>query len=196
MQRKVKVCSVIGFPLGANKIETKIAEATQVIGDGSDEVDVVLNIGAIKSEKYDLVDEEVKMFIDQAKETGKSLGRKLVVKTIVEAYLFLHIESDQEKSKEKVKLERTCEILNHTNVDFVKTCTGFDTGLGKRSITEPEDVAFIRKLLRPGIMIKASGGIRTLDDVFQMVKQGASRIGTSSAAAIMKEFEASQRGPI
>lgn len=164
----VNVCTVIGFPLGANAIETKIAEAKKAIADGADELDMVLNIGAVKSKKFGVVFDEMKAF--------RRLEKNLILKVILETALL----TDPEKIK-------TALLAEKARIDFVKTSTGF----GPHGATI-RDVRLLRKTLHHveaehAVSIKASGGIRTWDDVQAMVRAGADRIGTSHAAAIIKK---------
>ena len=184
LQGRSRVCTVVGFPLGANVTETKVREVRNAITDGADEIDGVLNIGAIASEKYRLVEYEIAEVTRITREDAAKLKRKILVKAIVESYLFLHAADPQGREK----LKRVCTILKDTPVDFVKTCTGFDTGYGK-SVTTADDVAYIRSLVGPSMGIKAAGGINSLELVKQLIASGATRIGTSHAAKIMAELE-------
>ncbi len=185
---KVKVCTVAGFPIGANTTEVKVTEARRAIADGADEVDLVLNIGAMKGERYEIVEDEITKFVEVSNDTEKEVAREVTTKVILETYLFLHVGDDAQRQRNRAILERTCNVVKKTGVDYVKTCTGFDTGSGK-SITLPEDVAFVKRLVGPNIRLKASGGIKSLEQVVEMVRNGAQRIGTSSALAIVKEFD-------
>jgi deoxyribose-phosphate aldolase len=158
----VKVCTVIGFPLGANTPETKAFEAKNAIENGATEVDTVINIGALKDKNDELVEQDIRVVIDAAK--GKAL-----VKVIIEACLLT--------KEEKV---RACELAVKAGADFVKTSTGFS--LYGATV---EDVAIMRKAVGPDIGVKASGGVHDLNDLKAMVEAGATRIGSSSSVALI-----------
>lgn len=160
---EVKVCTVIGFPLGASSPEVKAYEAKIAIENGATEVDMVINIGALKSNLNDLVEQDIKGVVEAAK--GKAL-----VKVIIETCLLTE--------EEKVK---ACEISVRAGADFVKTSTGFSTGGAT-----VEDVTLMRKTVGPNIGVKASGGVRNHKDVLVMVEAGATRIGTSNGVSIIK----------
>lgn len=157
-----KVCSVISFPLGANIPEVKAFEATKAIEDGADEIDMVINIGALKDGKYDYVREDIKAVVEACK--GKAL-----LKVIIEACLL----TDEEKVK-------ACELSKEAGADYVKTSTGFSTG-GATA----EDIALMRKTVGPELGVKASGGVRDVEGAKKMIEAGASRIGASSSVAIV-----------
>lgn len=159
---EVKVCTVIGFPLGATTPEVKAFETKNAIENGADEVDMVINIGALKDKQYDLVEMDIKAVVDAAK--GKAL-----TKVIIETCLLT--------DKEKIK---ACELAVKAGADFVKTSTGFSTG-GATA----EDVALMRKTVGPEIGVKASGGVRSLEDAQAVIEAGANRIGASSGVKIM-----------
>ncbi len=158
----VKVCSVISFPLGANIPEVKAFEATKAIEDGADEIDMVINIGALKDGKYDYVREDINAVVEACK--GKAL-----LKVIIEACLL----TDEEKVK-------ACELSKEAGADYVKTSTGFSTG-GATA----EDIALMRKTVGPELGVKASGGVRDFEGAKKMIDAGASRIGASSSVAIV-----------
>jgi deoxyribose-phosphate aldolase len=161
----IKVCTVIGFPLGANTIKTKIFEAKDAIKNGADEIDMVLNIGKLKSGDFAYVEKEIKAVVKEAKAL-----KNVVIKVILEnCYL-----TDEEKIK-------VCEIVVLSGADFVKTSTGF--GIGGATI---DDVRLMRKTVGDNFGVKASGGIRTSEDARLMIKAGANRIGTSSGIQIVK----------
>lgn len=166
-----KTCVVIGFPLGANKKEVKAFETSQAIADGAQEVDMVINIGALKSKKYDVVKEDIKAVVDAAK--GKAL-----VKVIIEACLLTE--------EEKVK---ACEISKEAGADFVKTSTGFSTGGATI-----EDVKLMRKTVGPDMGVKASGGVRSTEDAKAVIAAGANRIGASASIAIVEGINDSNSG--
>ncbi|HFI0255428.1 TPA: deoxyribose-phosphate aldolase [Streptococcus suis] len=158
----VKVCTVIGFPLGANTPAVKAFETKDAIENGADEIDMVINIGALKNKNYDLVLEDIKAVVDAS-------GDKLV-KVIIEACLL----TDEEKVK-------ACELSKEAGADFVKTSTGFSTGGATVA-----DVALMRKTVGPDMGVKASGGARSYEDAVAFIEAGANRIGASSGVAIMK----------
>lgn len=159
---EVKVCTVIGFPLGANTPEVKAFETSNAIENGATEIDMVINIGALKDQNNDLVERDIKAVVDAAK--GKAL-----TKVIIEASLL----TDEEKV-------RACNIAVKAGTDFVKTSTGFSTGGATI-----QDIALMRKTVGPNIGVKASGGVRSREDAFAMVEAGATRIGASSGVAIV-----------
>lgn len=157
-----KVCTVIGFPLGASTSATKAFETKDAIANGAEEIDMVINIGAVKSGQYDAVENDIKAVVDAADGT--------LVKVIIETCLL----TDEEKVK-------ACELSVAAGADFVKTSTGFSTG-GATA----EDVALMRKTVGPTIGVKASGGVRSLEELEKMLNAGATRIGASSGVKIMK----------
>ena len=158
----IKVCTVIGFPLGANTPEVKAFETENAIQNGADEIDMVINIGALKSKNLSLVEEDIQAVVDAS---GDHL-----VKVIIETCLLTE--------DEKIV---ACQIAKLAGADFVKTSTGFSTGGAT-----PEDVALMRKVVGPDMGVKASGGTRSYEDAQAMIQAGANRIGTSSGVAIMK----------
>lgn len=158
----VKVCTVIGFPLGANTPELKAFETSDAIQNGADEVDMVINIGALKSRNFDLVERDIRAVVEAAKGT--------LVKVIIETCLL----TDDEKVK-------ACQIAQKAGADFVKTSTGFSTGGAT-----VEDVALMRKTVGSDMGVKASGGARSYEDALAFIKAGATRIGASSGVAIME----------
>ena len=158
----VKVCTVIGFPLGANTPELKAFETSDAIQNGANEIDMVINIGALKSRNFDLVERDIRAVVEAAKGT--------LVKVIIETCLL----TDDEKVK-------ACQIAQKAGADFVKTSTGFSTGGAT-----VEDVALMRKTVGPDMEVKASGGARSYEDALAFIKAGATRIGASSGVAIME----------
>lgn len=159
----VMVCTVIGFPLGANTTKMKVFETEDAIANGADEVDMVINIGALKSQANDLVLEDIKAVVKAA--AGK------VVKVIIETSLL---------SKEEIII--ASQLAKEAQANFVKTSTGFSTGGATAA-----DVSLIVKTVAPDLEVKASGGIKTRADFLAMVKVGASRIGTSNGVALLKK---------
>ncbi|HEL1653201.1 deoxyribose-phosphate aldolase [Streptococcus suis] len=162
----VKVCTVIGFPLGANTPAVKAFETKDAISNGADEIDMVINIGALKTGNYDLVLEDIKAVVAAS-------GDKLI-KVIIEACLL----TDDEKVK-------ACQLSQEAGADYVKTSTGFSTGGATVA-----DVALMRKTVGPDMGVKASGGARSYEDAIAFIEAGASRIGASSGVAIMNGAQA------
>lgn len=159
----VKVCTVIGFPLGANTKTVKAFEAKEAVANGAEEVDMVLNIGALKNGDYDLVLEDMKAVREAAKEA--------VVKVILETCLL----TDEEKKK-------ACALAKEAGLDFVKTSTGFSTAGATTA-----DVKLMREVVGDKMGVKASGGIRDRETAEAMIAAGASRIGASKSIAIVGE---------
>ncbi len=159
----VKVCTVIGFPLGANTTYIKVEEVKDAINNGADEVDMVINVGALKEKNYDYVINEIK----ELREASYDKILKVIIET---CYL---------TEEEIIKMT---EICNKTNVDFIKTSTGF----GTRGAST-HDIEIINKYKSNDLKIKASGGIRTKDDAQKYIELGVSRIGTSNAVKMMEE---------
>ena len=157
----VKVCTVIGFPLGMNLTKTKVEEAELCIKQGADEIDMVINVGMLKAGCDDYVKEEIRLL--------KEAAGSRVLKVIIETCLL----TDDEKV-------RACIASKEAGADFVKTSTGFSTG-GATA----HDVALMRKTVGPDMGVKASGGVRTHEDLVAMVEAGANRIGTSNGTKII-----------
>ncbi len=159
---KVRIAAVAGFPLGASLPEIKAAETARAVADGADEIDMVINIGALKEGRLDAVREDVRAVVLAA--AGKT------VKVIIETCLL----SESEKIS-------ACELSRDAGAHFVKTSTGFSTGGAT-----VEDVALMKKTVGGLLQVKASGGVRSYEDALAMIKAGATRIGTSSGVAILK----------
>lgn len=158
----VKVCTVIGFPLGRNKTEIKVAEAEAAYNDGCDEFDMVINVGYLKDKKYDYVKNEIAEIVKAVK------GR--LVKVIIESAMLT-----DEEIVSAVRL--ACEA----GADYVKTCTGFTGG-----VATAEAVALMKKSVTGGVKVKASAGIRNFSDAMKMIDAGADRLGTSAGVEIME----------
>ena len=158
----VAVCTVIGFPLGANTPETKAFETTDAINNGADEVDMVINIGALKSKDDQQVQKDIEAVVEAAKD-------RALVKVIIETSLL-----------DREEIIRACEIAKAAGADFVKTSTGFSTGGAK-----VEDVRLMRETVGPEMGVKASGGIHNEEEAMAMIEAGATRIGTSAGVAIV-----------
>nr|WP_097157937.1 deoxyribose-phosphate aldolase [Bacillus oleivorans] len=162
----VKVCTVIGFPLGANTPAVKAFETKNAIENGAGEVDMVINIGALKDGLYDMVLEDIRAVVEAA--------GNVLTKVIIETALL----TDDEKVK-------ACELAVQAGADFVKTSTGFSKG-GATA----HDVALMRKTVGPNIGVKASGGVRNAQDAEKMIEAGATRLGASSGVDIVKGLTA------
>ena len=160
---KVKVCTVIGFPLGATTTETKRAEAEQALKNGAEELDMVINIGMLKQGKYDYVFNDINQIALAAKRN------RAICKVIIETSLL----TDEEKIK-------ACMIAKNAKADFVKTSTGFSTGGATAG-----DIALMRYVVGSSVGVKASGGIRSLEDAAKMIESGADRIGASASVKIV-----------
>jgi deoxyribose-phosphate aldolase len=168
----VRVCSVVGFPLGANASEVKALEARRALRDGAREIDMVINIGALKAGEHDLVRDDIAKVVDSCREVGA------ICKVILETGLL----SDEEK----VIASR---LARAARADFVKTSTGF--GHGGATVF---DVALMREAIGPKMGLKASGGVKTADDVRDMIAAGATRIGASAGVAIVTGREGGVSG--
>ncbi|HAX50598.1 deoxyribose-phosphate aldolase [Muricomes intestini] len=159
----VKVCTVVGFPLGAMSTAGKAAETLAAVEDGAEEIDMVIHVGMIKSRDWDYVKQDISSVVEAA-------GDKAIVKVILETCLL----TDDEK-------EYACRICRESGAAFVKTSTGFSTD-GARE----DDVALMRRIVGSGMGVKASGGIRSPETALDMVRAGADRLGTSSGIAIVE----------
>ena len=161
---KAKVCTVIGFPLGANTTETKVFETTNAIENGAEEIDMVINVGALKNKEYDIVEQDIAAVV-------KASHPKAIVKVIIETCLL----TDEE-------IVKACKLSVAANADFVKTSTGFSTGGAT-----PKDVKLMKDTVKDNAFVKASGGVRSKEDAFTMIEMGADRLGTSSGILLIKE---------
>lgn len=159
----VKVCTVIGFPLGATTTEVKVFEAKDAIEKGAQEIDMVINIAMLKDKEYDYVENEIHQIVEAAKD-------KAIVKVIIETCLL----TDEEKIK-------ACELSQKAGADFVKTSTGFSTGGAT-----VHDIALMRKTVGAEMGVKASGGVHTHEEALAMVEAGATRIGASAGVKLLK----------
>ncbi|MEN8041609.1 MAG: deoxyribose-phosphate aldolase [Actinomycetota bacterium] len=163
----VKVCTVIGFPLGASTADVKAAETRKALRDGAREVDMVINVGALKSGQHDVVLKDIERVVDAAHEAGA------ITKVILETALL----TDEEKVI-------ASSLAKRARADFVKTSTGF--GGGGATVY---DVALMRETVGPDMGVKASGGVRTLEDAEDMIAAGATRIGASAGVQIIAGIE-------
>ncbi len=159
----VKVCSVVGFPLGAMHSEAKGFEASIAVSEGAQEIDMVINIGLLK-------DRQLEKFEEDIRTVRKGCGEGIILKVIIETSLL----TDEEKVT-------ACRIAEKAGADFVKTSTGFSTGGAT-----VEDVRLMRKTVSARTGVKASGGVRSYEDAVKMIEAGATRLGTSSGIAIVK----------
>lgn len=163
-----KVCTVVGFPLGASPKEVKSLEASMAIVNGADEIDMVINVSALKDGDFKLVEEDIALQAQTCHAKGK------ILKVIIETCLLTE--------EEKIK---ACELSVKAKADFVKTSTGFSTGGATN-----EDVALMRKTVGPQMGVKASGGVRDIEAAKKIIESGATRIGTSSGIKIINGEQA------
>ena len=163
---KVKICTVIGFPNGYSTTEAKCFEASNAVENGADEIDMVINVGALKEERYKDVEEEIRA-------VKKACNGK-ILKVIIETCLL--------NRNEKAKM---CDIVTAAGADFIKT----STGVSKAGATK-EDVVLMKKHVGPGVKVKAAGGISSIEDAAEFIALGADRLGTSRIVKILKEEKA------
>jgi deoxyribose-phosphate aldolase len=163
----IPVCTVVGFPLGATPTDVKVFETQKAIRDGATEVDMVINVGALKSRDYELVERDI------ASIARVCHADNAILKVIIEAALL----TDEEKVV-------ACQLAKVAGADFVKTSTGF--GPGGATV---EDVALMRRVVGPSMGVKAAGGIRTYEDAQKMIAAGASRLGASASVKIVQGAE-------
>ena len=164
VQGKLPICTVIGFPNGNHTTEAKIYEAKDVIANGASELDMVINIGALKAKNYAYVQNEI--------EKLKEVCDNKILKVIIETCLL--------NEEEKIKM---CEIVTQAKADYIKTSTGFSTGGATF-----DDIALFAKYVGPDVKIKAAGGISSFDDAEKFISLGASRLGTSRLVKIEKSL--------
>ena len=170
----VKVCTTIGFPHGMNTRATKVYEARNAVTQGAEELDVVINVGAMKSGDYEYVAHELTDIIGSARLSGMTTdSKRTLVKVIIETpYL---------TNEEKIK---ACEIVRDSGADFVKTSTG--TAPNGATV---EDIQLIRTVIGPTIGVKAAGGIRTIEHAMDLLDAGANRLGTSTGVALVQAYD-------
>lgn len=159
---KLPICTVIGFPNGYNTTAVKVFETKDAIANGAEEIDMVINVGAVKNKRYQEVEDEIRA-------VREACGEK-ILKVIIETCLLTE--------EEKIKM---CEIVTNAGADYIKTSTGFSTGGATF-----EDVALMRKYVGKDVKIKAAGGIASFDDAEKFVGLGADRLGTSRLVKILK----------
>lgn len=162
---KLKICTVIGFPNGYNTTAVKCFEAAEAVREGADEIDMVINIGMLKDKRYDEI-------LTEIREIKKACGGRLL-KVIIETCLLT--------DEEKVKM---CQIVSESGADYIKTSTGFSSGGATR-----EDIALFKANVKDHLLIKAAGGIASIEDAEDMLNLGASRLGTSRIVKIVKNEE-------
>lgn len=162
---KMKICTVIGFPLGYQTADVKAFETKKAVEDGADEIDMVINVGLLKAKKYDCILSEIR--------TVKEACRTKILKVIIETCLL----TDEEK-------KIMCKLVGESGADFIKTSTGFSHGGAT-----PEDISLFADNIPSGLKIKAAGGIKTLEDAELFLKLGAERLGTSRIVKIVKSEE-------
>lgn len=165
---KVNICTVIGFPLGYNTTEVKVAEAKQAIADGASEVDMVINLADVKNGDYDKVEREIAALKEAA-------GDKILKVIIETCYL---------TEEEKIAM---CKAVTNAGADYIKTSTGFGT-----AGATIEDIELFKKHIGPNVKMKAAGGVKTREDLEMFLNAGCDRIGTSSAVKILTGGEAGQ----
>lgn len=169
----VKVCSVVGYPMGANTIETKVFEARDNVKKGADELDVVINLGMIKSGNFSYIEKEIGVIISVIRrEQMAEYNKQINIKIVIEA-----------GALEKEEIIEICKIVEVSGADFIKTATGF----GNRG-AELDDVRLIREIVTRNIGVKAAGGIRSFKDAQALIDAGATRLGTSSGLNIIDEY--------
>ena len=163
---KINICTVVGFPLGYNSTESKIAEVKQALADGANEIDMVINIGACKDHKYELIEEEIKAL--------KEACGDHILKVIIETcYL---------NEEEKIAM---CKAVTNAKADYIKTSTGFGTAGATM-----EDILLFKANIGPDVKMKAAGGIRSVQDMIDYLEVGVDRLGTSSAIKLIEGQEA------
>lgn len=170
-QSTVAVCTVIGFPLGAGTFAAKLTETQQALRNGADELDMVLNIGWLKSGFYDKVEAEIREIVQQAKGGGTFARVKVILETCL-------LTAEEKKT--------ACQLAQRAGADFVKTSTGY----GAHGATV-EDVVLMRQVVGSDMGIKAAGGIKTLSQALAFIQAGANRIGASAGKTIMQQWESS-----
>lgn len=180
---KVKVCTVIGFPLGAVPSEDKADETTRAVKNGADEVDMVINISDALEKNFQAVENDILKVVQAARNTGKEVCRAITVKVILET---CYLDDDT--------IIQCCLCAKNAGADFVKTSTGFGTPKGADGSSLPNGatvhhVSLMRKTVGPDMGVKASGGIRNAEQAKAMIEAGANRIGTSGGTAIIASWE-------
>lgn len=179
----VKICTVIGFPLGCNTSKIKAAETKDAVKNGADEVDMVINIGAAKDGRFSAVTSDISAVVKAARKEGTKIGKKIIVKVILETCLLTDAQ-----------IVNACLSAKKAGADFVKTSTGFANPKGIDGKLLPNGasehhVNLMRKTVGDALKIKASGGIRSAKMAIAMLEAGAERIGTSSGVSIIENWD-------
>ena len=179
----VKVCTVVGFPLGATTTKDKVNESINAIENGAEEIDMVINIGAAKDGRFTEVETDILDVVTACKEAGKKVGKNIIVKTILETCLL-----------EDAAIVNACLCAKKAGADFVKTSTGFANPKGIDGNPLPNGasehhVKLMRETVGADMGVKASGGIRSARTLITMLEAGASRIGTSSGSKIYENWD-------
>lgn len=182
----VKVCTVVGFPLGATTSQDKANEAVNAIQNGADEVDMVINIGAARDGRFTEVATDIAEVVNASKEAGKKINKNIIVKVILETCLL-----------DNSTIQSCCLCAKKAGADYVKTSTGFATPKGIDGNLLPNGasvshVELMRKTVGDQMGVKASGGIRTVRTAIEMLEAGANRIGTSSGTSIVENWDESR----
>lgn len=179
----VKVCTVIGFPLGADTTETKAFSAEDAVLKGADELDMVINVGEAKNNNFNYVEKDIKAVVDAARKAGSEVKKEIIVKVILETcYL-----SDHE-------VKKACIASKNAGADFVKTSTGFGTPKAADGTALPNGasvhhVQLMKKTVGDSLKVKAAGGIRSVRTAQDLIEAGADRLGTSSGLLIIQNWE-------
>jgi len=169
---KVKVCAGVSFPFGSASTDAKVLEAKRCVEEGADDIDMVMNIGLFKSQRYDEVKRDIESVVAVSRKTGDRIGKDILFKVILEVgYL-----SDEEIKKASL-------IVKDAGADVIKTCTGY----GPRGPT-PHDIRLIREAVGKSVMIKAAQGINTLQKLIELLNSGADFIGSSKSVSIIEEL--------
>lgn len=169
-ESNVKVCTVVGFPLGGTYTHAKLAETGMAIVDGAEEIDMVINIAAMMNSDYDTVEKDIAQVVELCHE------HSAITKVIVETCLL--------NEAQKVDI---CKIVTNSGADFIKTSTGFSSGGATVA-----DIQLMKKHIGPNVKIKASGGIRSFDFAYELIREGATRIGASAGVQIVGEARGNQ----
>jgi len=184
-ESNVKVCTVVGFPLGATTSVDKASEAVNAIKNGADEIDMVINIGAAADGRFSEVSRDIAYVVEASKKAGKELNKNIIVKVILETCLL-----------DDNTIQDCCLCAKKAGADYVKTSTGFATPKSLDGSLLPNGanvhhVELMRAVVGDEMGVKASGGIRTVQSAVNMLKAGANRIGTSSGVAIVDGWDES-----
>lgn len=179
----VKVCTVIGFPLGADTTECKAFGAKNAVELGADEIDMVINVGQVKNSNYEYVEEDIRSVTEASRKAGKKLKKQIVVKVILET---CYLTDDE--------IVKTCRLAQKAGADFVKTSTGFGSPKASDGSALPNGasvhhVELMKKTVGDSMKVKAAGGIRSSRTALDLIKAGADRLGTSSGLLILQTWQ-------